>query len=51
MVAMEFKNIQFHKFHATALEDLTVEIRDDTGDIVRFNDGRTMLKLVFRRAK
>ena len=51
MVAMEFKNIQFHKFHATALEDLTVEIRDDTGDIVRFNDGRTMLKLVFRRTK
>ena len=48
---MEFKNIQFHKLHATALEDLTVEIRDDTGDIVRFNEGRTMLKLLFHRAK
>ena len=51
MVTMEFKNIQFHKLHATALEDLTVEIRDDTGDIVRFNEGRTMLKLLFHRAK
>ena len=33
------------------LQDLDITIRDDTGALVQLNDGRTMLKLVFERAK
>lgn len=46
---MEFKNIEFHKLDVTALQDMSIEIRDDTGEVVQLNDGRTMLKLVFLR--
>ena len=46
---MEFRNIEFHKFDVTALEDMSIEIRDDTGELVQLNDGRTMLKLLFVR--
>lgn len=48
-ITMEFQNIQFHKLDVTTLEDMTIEIRDDTGEVVQLNDGRTMLKLVFVR--
>ena len=46
-IMMEFEHIQFHKLDVTSLEDLSFEIRDDTGKIVQFKDGRTMLKLMF----
>ena len=46
---MEFRNIEFHQLNVTALQDMTIEIRDDTGEVVQLNDGRTMLKLVFVR--
>ena len=45
--AIEFKHIHFQNISQSQLQDLTIEIRDDTGEIVRFNEGRTMLKLVF----
>ena len=48
-IMMEFERIQFHQLDVTALEDLSIEIRDDTGEVVQFNDGRTMLKLMFIR--
>ena len=48
-ITMEFQNIQYHKLDVTTLEDMTIEIRDDTGEVVQLNDGRSMLKLVFVR--
>lgn len=48
-IAMEFRDIQFHKLDVTTLEDMTIEIRDDTGEVVQLNDGRTMIKLAFVR--
>ena len=45
--AIEFKHIHFLDISMSQLQDLTIEIRDDTGEIVRFNEGRTMLKLMF----
>lgn len=50
-VMTEFQNIQFHKLDLTSLQDLKIEIRDDTGAVVQLNDGRTMLKLLFIREK
>lgn len=48
-IMMEFEHIQFHKLDVTSLEDLSIEIRDDTGQVIQLNEGRTMLKLVFVR--
>ena len=48
-IMTEFQNIEFHKLDVTTLEDLAIEIRDDTGELVQLNDGRTMLKLIFVR--
>ena len=50
-VMKEFRHIQFHELAGLMLQDLDITIRDDTGALVQLNDGRTMLKLVFERAK
>ena len=44
---VEFKHVHFQDLNLSQLQDLMIEIRDDTGEIVHFNEGRTMLKLVF----
>ena len=46
---VEFKHIQFHDIPMSNVQDFSVEIRDDTGELVNFKDGRTTLKLVFKR--
>lgn len=44
---VEFKHIQFHDIAMSNLQDLSIEIRDDTGEVVPFKEGRTTIKLVF----
>ena len=43
----EFRNIEFHDIATSTLEDLSIELRDDSGEVLPLNEGRTMVKLVF----
>jgi hypothetical protein len=51
MMTHEFQHIQYHDLAMSELHDIEVKIRDDTGSLVPFRDGRTMLRLKFIRVQ
>lgn len=48
-LSQDFRNVHHLPLKASQIQDLQFEIGDDTGDLVHFEDGRTVIKAIFTR--